>query len=40
MNDNADNECECVICLEPVSNNKNFKCKKCKNIFIQNVYII
>ena len=37
MNDNTNNtdntECECVICLEPVSNNKNFKCKKCKNIF-------
>ena len=32
-NINSDTECECVICLEPVNKIKNFKCKKCQNVF-------
>lgn len=37
INNNSNNvidiECECVICLEKVDKNKNFKCKTCNNIF-------
>lgn len=28
-----DSNLECVICLEPINEHKNFKCKECKNIF-------
>lgn len=34
MTDNINtDDCECVICLEPVDKKKNFKCKTCGNIF-------
>jgi len=33
MNNDINIENECVICLETVDKNKNFKCSTCKNIF-------
>lgn len=33
INIDSNTECECVICLEKVDKNKNFKCRTCNNIF-------
>ena len=33
IDNDTNTECECVICLEVVDKNKNFKCKNCNNIF-------